>query len=121
MSQKVTPRQMLALQALMEGKTVTEAAAAAGVSRKTVNRWRQQPAFSEAMRDLESEAMDSIMRGLLGMGEDARAALRMGLTTGSPAERVRAASVFYARLLPFREALELEERVAALEEALDRP
>jgi len=45
----LSPQQRLAVEALIAGSTLTEAADAAGVTRQTVRRWRSEiPAFQAA-------------------------------------------------------------------------
>jgi len=50
----LTARQAQVAVALAQGATITAAAVAAGVNRVTVHRWRNTPAFAEAVRQTEA-------------------------------------------------------------------
>jgi phenylpyruvate tautomerase PptA (4-oxalocrotonate tautomerase family) len=120
MGKSVTPRQQRALEALLAGATVAEAAAAAGVARKTVYSWIQSPAFRAELDAAQRAAIEAITRRIVRLAEAATEALRVALEEAPPATRVRAADVLLRRLLEFREFTALEERVAALEAAVER-
>jgi hypothetical protein len=113
----LSPRQRRALAALLGGATVAVAAESAGVTTRTLARWRESQAFREALADGQREALAATVRGLTMI---ARAAVRvLGKTladeSARPADRLRAASVVLERVLPLAELVELEARVAALE------
>ena len=69
---ELTPRQEIALEALLGGLTVKEAAQAAGVTPTTVRYWLKQPAFQEALREASTEALSDPQQAL------ALQALRIG-------------------------------------------
>lgn len=48
-TQELTPQQLEAVGLLLSGKTITETAAALGVARETVSRWRHTDAAFEAV------------------------------------------------------------------------
>ena len=48
-TQELTPQQVEALGLLLSGKTITDTAAALGVARETVSRWRHSDAAFEAV------------------------------------------------------------------------
>jgi len=68
-SRQLTPQQELALDALLAGKTDAEAAEAAGVTRQTVNRWKNSnPVFIATMNRRREElwvAVQDRLRQLL--------------------------------------------------------
>ncbi len=67
---ELTPDQAAALDLLLAGKTITEAAAAVGVARETVSRWRNSdPTFKSAYNAAMQSAYDAGQARLL----DARA------------------------------------------------
>lgn len=67
---ELTADQAAALEQLLSGQTVTAAAAAVGVSRETVSRWRNNdPAFQAAYNAALQSAYDAMNRKIL----DARA------------------------------------------------
>lgn len=66
----LTPDQAAALELLLSGQTITAAAAAVGVARETVSRWRNNdPAFQGAYNAALQSAYDAMSKKLL----DARA------------------------------------------------
>lgn len=113
--------QRKALEALLEGLSGPEAAERAGVGRNTVWRWLQEPLFVSELRRAEEYQLGEITRALGAAGAGAVATLIAlkddGLTP--PAVRVRAASDLLGRLLPLRELVTLEARIAAIEAALE--
>jgi transposase-like protein len=79
----VSDKQVIAIEAIVSGSTVTEAAERAGVSRQTVHHWQAQPAFvaalnlrraerdraaSESLLDLVSSAVENV-RGAVKAGD----------------------------------------------------
>jgi hypothetical protein len=80
MPQKITltaelsPQQLLAVEQLAIGATVTCAAEAAGVSRETVHRWsREDFTFQAALNRARRDLQDAIERRLLAVAERAMA------------------------------------------------
>lgn len=115
----LTGRQHKAVSALLSTGEVKAAAAEVGVSRETLYRWLRQPAFLEAVRAAEAEALDELSRLLVRLGRTAVATIAkaMGDPGTPPATRVRAADAALGRLLQLRELAQLEARVQALEQA----
>lgn len=117
----LSPKQVKALAALLEGQTVPQTATTAGVHRVTVWSWLKEPAFAAALRYAESIQLDEIARALGAAGAGAVATL-VSLKDDAEvpaAVRARAASDLLSRLLPIRETIALEARIAAIEQALD--
>jgi transposase len=69
--ERLTEQQRQAVEALLGGLTVKEAAQAAGVHRNTVYYWLKQPAFQEALREASADPALQALR--------AAAALARGL------------------------------------------
>ena len=113
----LSPKQVKAVEALLTTGEVAAAARAAGVSRATLHRWMQEPAFGQAVRDAEARALDELSRLLVRLGRTATATLAkaMGDPLAPWATRVRAADATLGRLLQLRELATLEARVAELE------
>jgi hypothetical protein len=91
------------------------------VARQTVHKWRKQPAFSAAMQAAEADKLRELQRSLVRLGDKATATLGAAMDNpSSMAEgaRVRAADIVLGRLLQLRELVELEDGIAALEEAI---
>ena len=55
----LTPAQRLAVASLIRGENFAMAAKAAGVSRRTIYTWRNDPAFSQAVDNLSREALET--------------------------------------------------------------
>ena len=119
MSEKVTTRQRIAVQTYLEPGSVASAAEAAGVTRQTFHRWRKQDRFKQMLAEAEQEALESLSRALVRLGDKATATLE-GAMDGAEKEstKVRAADIVLSRLLQLRELVTLEERVSELEKRL---
>jgi transposase-like protein len=69
----LTPRQEIALEALLGGLTVKEVARLACVHRNTIYHWLKQPAFREALREAEVEASTDLalqaLRAAVGLAK----------------------------------------------------
>ncbi len=116
----LTPRQRLAVEALLKTGSPTKAAETAGVIRQTVHRWMHQPAFAAALAQAETDALAALSRRLVDLGGTAATTLEdaMKYDVKAPGARVTAASAVLGNLLKLREVVALEDRVAALEAAL---
>lgn len=113
--------QAKAMSALLTGKNQAEAAQDAGVHVRTLQRWLAEDAiFIASLRAAEADAVNVAARGLAGLAGDAVSTLREVLTTVSyhPAVRLKAAGDVLGNLLKLRELVTLEERIAAIEEAI---
>ena len=118
MGEKVTAKQLIAIETLVVTGQVTDAAKAAQVAPKTVHAWRKQPAFQEALRQAELEALQAFSSGLVSLSQSTMQALKDGLSPAEPmATRLRAAALVVDGLLRVRELVDLESRVKDLENA----
>jgi len=117
---ELTPKQRRAAEALATGATVDAASLAAGVTPRTLHRWRSEASFMAAVRSLSAEAAAEHQRALTGELTASRAV--MVAARDDPGEswaiRLRAASMLESSLLKWRESVDLEERIQALEERL---
>jgi transposase-like protein len=116
-------KQAKAIAALLAAKDGATAAQQAGVSETTLYRWlREDKGFQEALRGAEKVAIDEAVRRLAGAaGHALNTILVLMLDRDTPASiRLRAATVVLEQLVKLRELTSLEERIAALEEALER-
>lgn len=124
MGEKVTeislrPRQTAAIAALLNTGKVTDAAAAGGVTTKTIYAWLREPDFSAALRAAEADALRGLSRRLAGLGEAAADALRDALDEEQPIGiRLRAADLVTARGPALAELTDLVARLEALEARL---
>ena len=112
----ITPRQSIAIERLLNGGTIQAAADAAGVSRKTVYKWIDQPLFQAAINNAQAEAMARLSRALIALGGSAVETLEETMSDKNQpaAVRVRAADIVTNRLLTMRESVEFEARLAEL-------
>lgn len=113
----LTPRQRRAVRALAAGDGLTEAAQAAGVTERTLYRWRQQPVFIDALRQADDEMLSHLARALNAASRDALAVL-VGVVRdekAAPGVRVRAASEILKQRAAFYELFNLADRLAELE------
>src|SRR4051812_14852227 len=79
----VTPQQEIALRMLVSGRRVSEAAAAAGVERATLFRWRTQDAnFIAALNAWRAETQAHARDRLLGLADASLRAVAGGLANG---------------------------------------
>jgi hypothetical protein len=117
----MTPRQQAFISALFEHSTIRAAAESVGVTDRTGRRWLADPEIIGALREAEAGALDAIQRSLTQLAADAVGALADALTDGDAgaAVKVRAADLILQRLLQFREAVGIEDRLLELEARLN--
>ncbi len=117
---ELTAPQQRAIAALIASKSTVEAAKIAGVGERTLRRWLTEPTFKAALAIAEQEIIGSATRRLLGYMETAIyvVANLMADRNVSAGIRLRAAGTILDYSLRLREMLNIEERLAALEEAI---
>jgi hypothetical protein len=116
-----TTKQLKAVEALLTAGNLQLAAQAAGVSISTLRRWRQLPAFQEALA-AERREIFSLTRGTLAAGMlEGLATLRsLALHAHTPpAVRVTASIALVKFALAVYEQESIEERLHALEARLN--
>lgn len=116
----VSPKQAEAVAVLARGGTVNEAAAAAKVDRRTVLRWRQLPAFAEAVRSVVAGAFAEAVAVLSDASGDASRYLADVARGRARCDggRVNAARLVLTLGPSLRDAVDLEARLTALEAAI---
>jgi hypothetical protein len=121
MLQNITPKQAKALAALLACGKIGDAAKRAGVTDRTITRWLGEPAFRAALLNAEGEAIDQATRQLLALQPAAIGEIESILQDSSnpAAVRLRAAQAVLDYLLKLRELRNVEERLAALEAAVN--
>jgi len=114
---RLTPKQTTALVALLAGYSMQSAASSAGVTPKTLYRWRRDPAFAAELRDGEAELVNSALRTLQTLTRPAVLTCGAVLsdTTARTADKLRAASIILSTVLELKNLVDLEARVSALE------
>lgn len=115
----LTAKQTRAVELLMQGETVTGAAEALHLSRRTVQRWLTEDNFAEALEQAQSVAMSSAARRLAGK-LDRAAELVCNLAERAEDEPVRLKAALsivdmYARL---REMGDVGAQIAELQRAI---
>lgn len=116
--EKRARKQEAAIIALLQAPTIEEAAKVCGIGESTLWRWMQQPDFQAAYRDARRRVVEAALAGLQQAAGEAVGALRKNLTCGQAGTEVRAAVAILEQAVKATELLELEERIARLEEAL---
>jgi len=116
----LTVKQVIAADAIVSGKTMTDAAKAAGVTNKTLWSWRHTPQFMSVVNRKLQERTD--MTGTQGVGL-VPACLHvlqtiMNSPTSEDADRIRAAKVIMDSANAYQEQREMEVTIARLERRL---
>jgi hypothetical protein len=109
-----------AIAALLTHPTIETAAAVVGVSEKSLRNWLKEPAFQQAFRDARSQVVDLALARLQEAYGLAVTSLRDLLTARSEAVRLGACRAILELGGKLRENLDLEQRIAELEEQARR-
>ena len=109
--------ELLALH-VASGETVTKAARLAGMSRSTAKRRLQDRDFRQRVREARSELLEESAAALAGASREAVVCLRSLLTAEGEGVRLGAAKAILETSIRYRDAIELESRIAALEEQI---
>ena len=115
----LTTKQIKSIACLLDvqNRTNEQAAQAAGVSRRVMQTWlSSDPEYQTALREAEAELVAHASRRLLSLTDDAIAALAQSLDEyAKPMHSLRAAELVLSHVLRWRETLDFEQRLAALE------
>jgi hypothetical protein len=120
MSQKtndLTPEREKAVAALVTHTTIEAAAAAVGMSRRTLQRWKQEPTFAAAYRAARQSVIESTTNQLRNATGKAVDKLE-SLLDGREDVACRAAIAILDRAYKAFELEDLAERLDALEQAI---
>ena len=98
------------------GKRVVDAAEEVGVSRRTAYRRHAHPEFRKKIRELRREMFDQALGTLAEAGVQAVGALKFLLGSADERVRLNAAKATLQLGVQLREQLELDQRLAALED-----
>lgn len=105
--------------ALASGRSVADAARDGGVSERTISRWKQDLEFRAEITHIRGTLLDETLGQLVAASADAVATLRSVLGSDeSDAVKVRAARAILASMITVREAVDVEERLTRVEEAI---
>ncbi|MGW0626057.1 hypothetical protein [Streptomyces sp. NPDC002758] len=106
-----------AVAALAAGEPPSAAAKAAGVSTRTIARWQAEEDFAREVRAVRARILDDTAGRLSAAAASAVATLQQ--LVNDPEQpghvRVKAGDVLLRALLPVREHVDLEQRLAAIE------
>lgn len=110
-----------AILALIETGSITAAAEAVGLQRKTLGRWLRTPAFAEQYAQAKREFLLAGLGALNGLLSRSAQAISDALSDpdATHAVRLKAAELVYARAMQGHELTDLDNRIAALEAAQD--
>ena len=117
----LTPKQHRALVALLQSRTIGDAATAAQISERQLMRWLQQPEFISELRQAEEDIISDAVRALvvdLQANHQTLRSVRDDITQPGSV-RVRAAVALDDSLLRWRELLTIETRITELEARLN--
>jgi hypothetical protein len=108
-----------AVLALAHGEPTSAAAKAAGVTARTVERWCNDAEFALEVRDTRTDLLNAAVGQLAAGAAEAVATLREAMRDPKQPGHVRvnASRALLDALLPLRESLDLEQRLAAIEAA----
>jgi transposase-like protein len=111
-----------AIAALLTQRNVEEAARSAGIGTQTLYRWMREPKFDTAYRKAKRAVYgQAIARLQQGSSAAAMTMLKIMVDTDTPASmRLRAADYVFSHVKQAIEMEQIEERIAALEQAADR-
>lgn len=113
---ELTASQRRTVTALLTAPDVTAAAAALGVSPSTVWLRMRNPAVKAALRAAQDACMQETMNCLVRLAKDAVGTLGDILANGSTDHaRLQAARTILDALLRYRDSIEIEERISAIE------
>lgn len=116
----LTVKQLLAVDAFVAGKTLTQAAKAAGVTNKTLWSWRHKPEFISMVNRKLQERTDVTGAQGVGLVPECLQVLKtiMHSATSEDADRIRAAKVIMDSANAYQERRELELTITRLEQRL---
>ena len=118
---RLTPKQRKAVKALLSGADKDAAAKAAGVTRRTIDRYLNDPAFRVALDKATGTAIGDVARRLLGGMETAVSTMLTLVKNDStpPTVKLRACIAILEHGPKLFEVHELAQRVQAIEDRLN--
>jgi len=112
--------QRRAIEALVTGANVPEAAAAAGVSESTIYRWRGETDFAAALRIADGDALRDLARRITSAANDALTLLQSMVNDNEAAAsvRVRAAAEILNQRARFYDVVTMQDQLDDVEARL---
>ena len=120
-TEKLSQAQLKAIVALLETRTVEQAAAKAGVGVRTLYRWlAEDKRFNARLRFAEGRLIDNATRRLVGLADRSIDVLKDMLNDEEVEDpvRLRAAKINIEAMLKLRELRNVEERLAEIEKRI---
>jgi hypothetical protein len=116
---ELSSAQRKAIPHMLAARTMEDAAKAAGVSVRTLQRWHSEPLFYATLAAAETDAIDYSVRQLILLSDKAVESLKVVLEdeAANPATKIRASLGVLDSLIKLRELRNLEARLSALERA----
>jgi len=111
-------RQEAVATALAAGHTRANAARKCGVGETTIKRWQKQPAFMARVAELRAELTDRTLGLLARASGKAVVTLVASLNDESTGNRIKASDVLLTHDAKAREAAELKQQLADIQEQL---
>ena len=121
MDEVLNSRQRRAPEGVLDGMNIQGAAARAGINRKTLSRWLSEPSFWQAYRTASDAGLQTAARRLAAQMDgavDVLVAVRDD-EDAPPGVRLRAAQLVIESGLRLLDAVDISERLAALEDRLN--
>lgn len=114
---ELKPKQIKALEAILEGDTIRIAAVKAGISERQVYRWLDQDDFRKAVKDGTRNILSRIEARLIALSDTAATTLKAIMDDPeAPLNVKRLAAWNVLEVAPrWREANDLEDRIAEIE------
>ena len=109
------PRQVAALGLLVSGMRGREVAATVGIAPETLSRWKAEPEFKNAMRQLMREHIASMQLSMIVLASEAITQLRCLVNTFSDEVSLKACAVALSRAAPLITAMGQELRQSVTE------
>ncbi|NUQ86493.1 MAG: hypothetical protein HUU11_17455 [Anaerolineales bacterium] len=122
MTDNVTPRQQIAITALLTGSNLEQAAQAANVSPRTLYRWMRDDAFAKALDQAQADITHQAARKLANLLNEGVDGLGTLLKTANlpPMERLRIIQTILQAFPKLHETITLEDRLDRLEKELEQ-
>src|SRR5215208_7587183 len=115
-----TQRQTKALNALINSVSLDEASAKSGVPRRTLNRWlSEDQEFVKQFRDVRRQVVEASVAKLQEASSKAVDTLVAAMEEGTIGHRIRAADIILSYSMRSIEVFDVEQRLAALEQAIE--
>ena len=117
----MTPKQKIAAENIAAGQTIEYAAVAAKVASRTVYRWLEGDTFTQGIADYQRDATKAHMRALTGELRNIRTIVLACMNDADAgwSARLKACDMLESSLHRWRDAVDIEERIAALEARID--